>query len=194
MKDNLRTLVNEEYLSEPAHRVRWQKTIDFVGRSSSSQLLTAASLSGLDLGDRTPLTASLEQLFGCSFESTAIDLDVEPLAGSFSVITAFEVLEHLYNPLRLLLDVRRILEGGGARLFVSMPIAKPACLKSADHFHEMSRDEALSLFRRAGFRVERSGEFRIRHPLFYLTGFKPLLRAWYEKVQIYELSVSQEKR
>ncbi|EAT58277.1 methyltransferase domain-containing protein [Chlorobium ferrooxidans] len=194
MKDKFRTPVSEEYLSEPAHRVRWQKTIEFVGRSGSSRLLTAAALSGLDLGDRTPLTASLEQLFGCSFESTTIDLDVESLSGSYAVVTAFEVLEHLYNPLHLLLEVRKILYGSGGRLFVSMPIAKPASLKSADHFHEMSRDEALSLFMRAGFRVERSGQFRIRHPLFYLTGLKPLLRAWYEKVQIYELSVSEEHR
>jgi len=97
MKDNFRTPVSEEYLSEPAHRVRWQKTIEFVGRSGSSRLLTAPALSGLDLGDRTPLTASLEQLFGCSFESTTIDLDVEPLSGSYAVVTAFEVLEHLYK-------------------------------------------------------------------------------------------------
>ena len=189
MANSCRTVLDEAYLNDPAHRIRWQRTLEFVGRSRSAQLLTAAALSGLDLGDRTPLTASLEQLFGCSFESTTIDLDIERLSGSFSVITAFEVLEHLYNPLHLLLEVRRILEGADARLFVSMPLWKPAYLASPDHFHEMTRSEALSLFSRAGFAVLRSAEFRIRHPLFYLTGVKPLLRAWYEKVQIYELAV-----
>jgi SAM-dependent methyltransferase len=186
MNELFRTQIDEAYLSDPAHRVRWRKTIDFVSRSLPFE---RACSPGLDLGDRTPLTESLEQLFGCPFESTAIDLDVDRLSGSFSVVTAFEVLEHLYNPLHLLLEVRRILAGEGGRLFVSMPLAKPAFLESPDHFHEMSRKAALSLFERAGFRVERSGEFRIRHPLFYLTGVKPLLRAWYEKVQIYELTV-----
>jgi SAM-dependent methyltransferase len=185
--ENFRTRIDSEYICNPVHRLRWQKTLNFLSRSEP---LEKRFSRGLDLGDRTPFTASLEQLFDCRFETTNIDLDVERLDGSFAVVTAFEVLEHLYNPLHLLLEVRRILHGEGGRLFVSMPVAKPAFLASADHFHEMSRDAARSLFMRAGFRVIRSGEFRIRHPLFYLTGVKPLLRAWYEKVQIYELSVT----
>jgi hypothetical protein len=186
MKRHFRTAIDQTYLSDPAHRVRWLKTIDFVRRSA---VLDRSISRGLDLGDRTPLTASLEQLFGCPFENTVIDLDVEPLAGSFGVVTAFEVLEHLYNPLHALLEVRRVFQGEHAHLFVSMPLAKPELLQSADHFHEMSRKSALSLFERAGFKVERFEEFRIRQPLFYFTGVKPLLRAWYEKVQIYELTV-----
>ncbi len=85
------------------------------------------------------------------FENTTVDLDLEPLDGSFEVVTAFEVLEHLYNPLHALLEVKRLLAGEDARLFVSMPLRKPIFLASPDHFHEMTRSEALSLFTRAGF-------------------------------------------
>ena len=185
MTNSCRTVLDGAYLNDPAHRIRWQRTLEFLQGSLSGALLT----SGLDLGERTPFTDTLEQHFGCPFENTTVDLDLDPLAGSFGVVTAFEVLEHLYNPLHALLEVRHLLVGDDARLFVSMPLWKPSSLASPDHFHEMTRSEALSLFSRAGFAVLRSAEFRIRHPLFYLTGVKPLLRAWYEKVQIYELAV-----
>ncbi|MEI8031765.1 MAG: methyltransferase domain-containing protein [Chlorobiaceae bacterium] len=181
-----RTTIDREYLMEEAHRVRWTKTLEFL---TDALRPDASPSQGLDLGDRTPLTDSLELLFDCPFENTTVDLDTEALSGSFGVVTAFEVLEHLYNPLHLLLEVRRVLEAPDGRLFVSMPLHKPAFLSSPDHFHEMTYAEAAALFRRAGFSVVRSGRFRIRRPLFYLTGLKPLLRAWYEKVQIYELAV-----
>ena len=184
MQSTFRTVIDAHYLSDPAHSVRWRNTIDFIRRSTHSGTPYSK---GLDLGDRTPFTASLEELVGCQFENTTADLDLEPLEGSFGVVTAFEVLEHLYNPLHALVEVKRLLKGESARLYVSMPLRKPAFLASPDHFHEMSRQSALSLFNRAGFRVVRSEEFRIRPLLFYLKGLKPLLRALFEKVQIYEL-------
>ena len=184
MESSYRTVIDGVYLSDPAHGVRWRKTLEFLAGSSLSGVSLA---SGLDLGDRTPFTAVLEQHFGCPFENTAIDLDLEPLSGSFGVVTAFEVLEHLYNPLHALLEVKHLLIGHSARLYVSMPLRKPLFLASPEHFHEMSRQSALSLFTRAGFSIVRSEEFRIRPLLFYLTGLKPLLRAVFEKVQIYEL-------
>ncbi len=186
MPNSCRTVIDSAYLNDPAHRIRWQKTLEFLQLLSPSALRLS---SGLDLGERTPFTAVLEQHFGCPFNNTSVDLDLEPLTGSFGVVTAFEVLEHLYNPLHALLEVKRLLAGADARIFVSMPLWKPSYLASPDHFHEMTRSEALLLFSRAGFTVLRNAEFRIRHPLFYLTGVKPLLRAWYEKVQIYELAV-----
>ena len=150
MQSRYRTVIDGAYLSDPAHDVRWRKTLEFLRKSS---LVGASHASGLDLGDRTPFTLSLERLFGCPFENTTVDLDIESLAGSFGVVTAFEVLEHLYNPLHALLEVRRLLAGQEARLFVSMPLWKPLFLASPNHFHEMTRTSALSLFRRGGFCV-----------------------------------------
>ena len=187
-KSSYRTVIDEAYLGEKAHGIRWRKTLDFLEHSS---LAGTAVSKGLDLGERTPLTGMLEELFGCSFTNTVQDLDLERLEGQYRVVTAFEVLEHLYNPLHALLEVKGVLRGEGARLFVSMPLHKPDFLASPDHFHEMSATAAFSLFQRAGFRIARKGEFRIRHPWFYCRGVKPLLRAWYEKVQIYELAVQQ---
>ena len=183
-----RTVIDEAYLAEKAHGIRWRKTFSFLEHSALAG--TAFSV-GLDLGERTPLTGMLEELFGAPFTNTQVDLDLERLEGEYKVVTAFEVLEHLYNPLHALLEVKGVLRGEGARLFVSMPLHKPEFLASPDHFHEMSGAAAHALFQRAGFRVVRKGEFRIRQPWFYCRGVKPLLRAWYVKVQIYELAVQQ---
>ncbi len=182
-----RNTIDQRYCSDEANRIRWQKTMRFV---ESSTFARSKAASALDLGDRTPLVGELENLFGCTFESSCCDLDVDALSGRYDVVTAFEVLEHLFNPLHALLEARKVLSGPDSRLFVSVPAAKPAMLASPDHFHEMRPQALQSLFSRAGFRVVRHDAFRIRRWPFYLTGLKPLLRAIYEKVLIYELAKS----
>lgn len=187
MHNVYRNRVDERYCAAEANIVRWRHTVRFV---SASRLAGSPLTSGLDLGDRTPVVDELEQIFGCTFGSSEGDLDVDSLFGRHDVVTAFEVLEHLFNPLHALLEVRRVLSGPHSRLFVSVPAAKPAILASPDHFHEMSPAAAESLFARAGFRIVRRDVFRIRTWRFYLGGFKPLLRALFEKVLIYELEQS----
>jgi hypothetical protein len=187
MNDIPRNAIDGDYLNEEAHHIRWRKTIEFLAQPAPAGM---AIKRGLDLGGRSPLTDSLEQFFRCPFDNTTLDLDIDPLEGRYGVVTAFEVIEHLFNPLNLLLQVRKLLEGEDARLFLSMPLRKPGFLASPGHFHEMSLREARLLFMRSGFTVVRSACFRIRAPMFYLTGFKPLMRAFYEKVQIYELTRS----
>ncbi|ABB23060.1 hypothetical protein [Pelodictyon luteolum] len=186
-----RTSIDGRYLAEEAHRVRWEKSVRFLEKW---RVPAGLHPSGLDLGDRTPMTELAEALFGFTFDSSRVDLDEGSLSGCYGVVTAFEVLEHLFNPLHALLEVKKVMAGSAARLFVSMPLRQPELLRSPEHFHEMSRTAALALFGRSGFRVERSAEFRIRRPLFYLSGFKPLLRFFFERVQVYELSTAEVQR
>lgn len=185
MDSNPRNEIDRDYLGEEAHHLRWRKTMGFIGKSSLKGKTVGR---GLDLGGRTPLTGFLEEFFRCPFDNTSSDLDTDPIEGHYGVVTAFEVFEHLFNPLHALLQARSVLDEKDSRLFLSMPLSKPGFLACPEHFHEMSRREAGMLFRRAGFAVLTSGEFMIRRPMFYLTGFKPLMRAFYEKVQIYELT------
>lgn len=181
-----RTVVDREWCSDPAHIMRWEKSIDFV---RGSQTAVNPAVSGLDIGDRTPMTALLESHFGCRFDTTTVDLDTGQLSGSYPIVTAFEVLEHLYNPLHLLLEVRKVLDPGpSSRLFVSTPAWKPGFLQSPDHFHEMSRRSLESLFSRADFEVVRSEEFSIRPFRFCMTGVRPFLRCIFEKIMIHELA------
>jgi hypothetical protein len=183
-----RTVVDGAWSTDPAHRIRWEKSLAFVRGSSALPFPVSA---GLDIGDRTPVTAMLEAHFGCRFDTTSVDLDTEPLdvATSYPVVTAFEVIEHLYNPLHLLLEIRKTLDPAPtSRLFLSTPAWKPGFLQSPDHFHEMPKRSLDALITRAGFEIVRNDEFGIRSPLFCLRGVRPLLRCIFEKIRIYELA------
>jgi hypothetical protein len=185
-QETFRTVIDQEWCAEPANRVRWEKSLDFV-RASGALRLPASS--GLDIGDRTPMTGMLESHFGCRFGNTSIDLDTGALDGSYPVVSAFEVIEHLYNPLHLMLEIRKVLHPDpSSRLFLSTPAWKPSFLQSPEHFHEMTSRSLASLLSRSGFTVVRSGEFGIRSPLFCLRGFRPLMRCFFEKIRIFELA------
>jgi hypothetical protein len=183
-----RTAVDGAWSAGPAHRMRWKKSLAFVRESGAIPLPVRA---GLDIGDRTPVTEMLEAHFGCRFDNTAVDLDTEPLdvTTRYPVVTAFEVIEHLYNPLHLLLEIREALDPApSSRLFLSTPAWKPRFLQSPDHFHEMPKRSLDALLSRAGFEVARSAGFGIRSHLFCLRGVRPLLRCIFEKIRIYELA------
>lgn len=186
-----RTVVDQAWSADPAHRMRWDKSLAFVRASGAVQLPARA---GLDIGDRTPATALLEAHFACRFDTTSADLDTEPLGlpNRYSVVTAFEVIEHLYNPLYLLLQIRDVLDPGpSSRLFLSTPAWKPGFLQSPEHFHEMPKRSLDALIARAGFEVVRNAEFGIRFPLFCLCGIRPMLRCLFEKIRMYELAARQ---
>ena len=178
-----RKKINSEYSQLDTNTIRWSKTLDFIGTCDKVK-------SGLDIGDRTSFTLELEKVFGCVFKNTNIDLDTDRIKGEYDVITAFEIIEHLYNPLHCLEQIRKALIANG-RLYLSTPLGKPFFLWAPGHFHEIHRERLYSLFKRAQFRIIRQNTFRIHPAYFYLTGFRPLLRGIFEKVQIYELRIDK---
>jgi SAM-dependent methyltransferase len=189
-----RTVIDPAWGSDPASRLRWERTLAFVKDSITAPLPAVA---GLDIGDRTSMTAMLESHFGCCFSNTSVDLDTDAIdadiavAGKcYDVVTAFEVIEHLYNPLHLLLEIKKVLEPGpSSRLFLSTPVWKPGFLQSPEHFHEMSKRSLNALLKRAGFGVLRGDTFGIRTPFFCMKGVRPLLRCAFEKIRILELGM-----
>ena len=95
--------------------------------------------------------------------TSGIDLDREkyPAAdGYFKTITSFEILEHLFNPLYHLLELRRVLTIDG-NLFLTTPndhglIYKAEHLlsrKYRPHFHQFSKRDLRDIFQRAGFKI-----------------------------------------
>ena len=162
-------------------KIRWEKTLDFLQKNKNVK-------NGLDIGDRTEFTDELELFFNCSFDNTSIDLDTENLSGQYEVITAFEIIEHLFNPLYFLMQIKNVLKKNGT-LYLSTPKGKPYFLWSKDHFHEMGYDRLFSLIDRAGFKIIRKQEIRIQPFYFYLTGFRPMLRFIFEKHLIMELRI-----
>ena len=180
MKSPFRNIIDSEYYNASHVQVRWEKTKTFLKKYDA--------VSGLDIGDRTPFTKQLEDHYNCLFDNTIIDLDEGQLIGEYDVITAFEIIEHLFNPLHLLTEISSILKKGG-KFYLSTPKGKPHFLWSEDHFHEMNEKSLLALIERAGFRVIRKDEIRI-HPLsFYFTGIRPLFRFIFERHWLMELDL-----
>lgn len=176
-----RNRIDETYNSGQSILVRWKQTENFI-------IARDFIRTGLDIGDRSAFTERLENIFNIKFDSTNIDLDVEPLNGKYDIVTSFEVLEHLFNPLFNLLEIKNILNANGV-FYLSTPLYKPRFLKSPSHFHEMSEDELLNLIERADFKVIRKKKIRVRPYCKYLVGLRPLLRLKYERVILLELGL-----
>jgi SAM-dependent methyltransferase len=178
-------LVSYERLaeSEKESRTRYDATLAFLReRLPGVEALRTA----LDIGERSPFTQELEALLGISIESTSGDLDFVELEGSYDVILSFEVIEHLFNPLWHLRQLKKCLAPSG-RIWLSTPKSKPHFLWSPHHFHEMHERELRALFRQAGLSVASMREMRV-HPLsFYFSGLRPLLRLFFERVFLVEL-------
>lgn len=134
----------------------------------------------LDLGPPNALARELERRFGVPVEHTGVhDLDRERLGdirpGPYGTITAFEILEHLMNPLHVLDGCRTVLRPDG-RLYVSVPRRHAhewLFGKSPEHFHEFAPDELRWLLDKAGFEVEL---FVAVNTSSLGVGLRPLLR------------------
>ena len=182
MPSPYRNNIDSNFNSFKHVKIRWKKTLNFLHENHTIK-------NGLDIGDRTNFTEQLEKFYKCSFNNTDIDLDTEKLSGDYDIVTAFEVIEHLFNPLHFLLQIKNILKKDGI-FYLSTPKGKPYFLWSKEHFHEMEYSRLFSLIDRAGFEVIRKKEIRIQPLYFYFTGFRPILRFFFEKHIILELKVS----
>lgn len=120
------------------------------------------------------------------------DLDVDRFRfadDTFNTVTSFEVLEHLYNPLFHLMEVRRVMKGGGL-LYLTTPndwslIHRAEHLlgrKYAPHFHQFIEFDLRQIMARAGFEIvsleksKRGGSgtiSRLSKNLFLLMARKP---------------------
>ena len=180
MKSPYRNTIDSEYFNAPHVEIRWEKTLSFIDKFHANL--------GLDIGDRTPFTDQLEAHYHCLFANTTIDLDEGKLTGEYDVITALEIIEHLFNPLHLLKEISSVLKESG-KLYLSTPKGKPHFLWSKDHFHEMNEKSLMSLINRAGFKVIRKDEIRIQPVSFYFRGIRPLFRLIYERHWLMELEL-----
>lgn len=183
MTSPFRTVIDDAYGEMRSNQIRWGKTMSFLAPMESATC-------GLDIGDRTPFTSELESFFGCPFDSTAVDLDVDILAGRYDIVTCFEVIEHLFNPLHCLLQIEKVLASDG-RLYLSTPRYKPHVVWDPQHFHEMSSRSIGSLIDRAGFTIIRQKVITILPWWFYFTGFRPLIRGLFDRIWLFELKAGK---
>ena len=140
----------------------------------------------LDLGPPNALARLLERRDAVRIvHSGEHDLDREPIPafqpGPFATITAFEILEHLLNPLLVLDGCRQVLQSDGL-LYVTVPRRHPhewLFSKSPEHFHEFAPDELRWLLDKAGFEIER---FDMANTSELAAGVRPVLRRFFKNL------------
>ncbi len=183
MTSPFRNVIDDTYGEKQHNQMRWEKTMAFLAPAESA-------IRGLDIGDRTPFTSELESFFGCPFDSTTVDLDVDTLVGRYDIVTCFEVIEHLFNPLHCLLQIKKVLASDG-KLYLSTPRYKPHVIWDPQHFHEMSSRSIGGLFDRAGLTILRRKVITNLPWWFYLTGVRPLLRGLFDRIWLFEIEASK---
>ena len=106
----------------------------------------------------------------------------------FDYIFCFEVIEHLFNPLHLLLQMSNVLNSKGT-IFLSTPKRRPHFMWYKYHFHEFSQSELTNLFNRANLYINNKTFKMSGRPLInYFKGIRPLLRLFIERKCLVQLS------
>lgn len=142
----------------------------------------------LDVGQRSPLTAALEQACLMKIDSTAGDLDVDfTIPGDkYDFIIYSHTIEHQFNPLWTLLKLRAHLADDG-RMFIALP-GRGKLLWARGHFHEIDAYRFGLLMRRAGFRIVCKVRHKVWRPWWnYFLGFRAFYRLFREWNVIYEV-------
>ena len=149
----------------------------------------------LDVGPRSPLTNAIERAMWWDVTNTVGDLDEDFVPENYSppnynVITYSHTIEHQFNPLFTLLELKKYLAPGG-RIYVSLP-QRGKLLWVDHHFHEIDDTRIRLLFERAGLRVlDRNATILGPRPWHhYIRGFRAMARLFFEKNAIYKLEVA----
>jgi len=118
----------------------------------------------LDVGSgQSYMLERLTKDYGVPIETTEVDLDVTPYPypdNHFNTITSFELIEHLFNPLFHLFEIKRVLSPKG-NLFLTTPndygliykVEHILSRKYRPHFHQFSARDLEDLCKRAGLEV-----------------------------------------
>lgn len=111
----------------------------------------------LDIGEYNLLTSRMEKEFpDCIIINTSADLDtgIDDYARKFDVVIMNHVVEHLFNPLLCLTNIRKLMKED-AILLLGTPIThEDLKLKwSGSHFHEFDARRLGKLFNRTDLRV-----------------------------------------
>ena len=150
---------------------RYQITTDFIKKHVNKNELI------LDLGIENPLSKMLKNNGYNIINTSGEDLDIDQSAvkeTDATVITAFQIFEHLLNPFQLLMSIK------ANKLVCSVPLSlwfANAYRNSKDirdnHFHEFEDWQFRLLLQKTGWKIIEEKKFT--NPVKKI-GLRPLLR------------------
>jgi hypothetical protein len=124
--------------------------------------------------------------------SIHVDFDRDKFPGEWRTILCFEVLEHLYNPLFFLENLRCSLLPGGC-IYLATPYRYPVIFEAPHHYYEIPNDRIRWLFDEAGLEIVREGKVRFVGKWYqHIHGIRPILRyLFFNYSRIYKLQVAE---
>lgn len=163
---------NNRYSKQAAER--FKKTLDFI----DDKIDIADNI--LDLGPTNPLSELMKEK-GHKVQNTNnnqdLDLDYEIVSSpEFSVVTAFEILEHLVSPFPLLKSIKanKLVASVPLRLWFSTAYWNPSDPFDR-HYHEFEPRQFQMLLEKAGWKIISSEKWT--DPVRKI-GFRPILRSF----------------
>lgn len=179
---------------KPDDQKRMQRTIKFIEDGGEIEG------SVLDIGGENPVGSYIADYFYLEKKNTDIDLDFPNyyfwrMNRKFDNIFMFEVIEHLMNPLALLVKLKKDVCSPETRVFLTYPI-RPRFLWAKTHFHEYDKKRFRFMINQAGYRIVRYEQHIHWRPdwWFYFTGLRPFLRLTIGRCrqQFYELALKNK--
>lgn len=138
----------------------------------------------LDIGSSNYVGRSL----GIKHNTLECDFNYELVTekNKYKVVTCFEVIEHLMNPLTLLENIHKILEDNGT-LYLSTPVCPIiSWFFGKYHITEYKKFMMRNILEYAGFKVVNHKIIRAWDWWFMFGGFRPFFRTWLHRYQFYE--------
>ena len=181
----------DKALKEKAYLNRYHFTIEFVTETVGLDKLRKSEI--LDAGEYNPFSKWLYEEFGILIQNTSPDLDFdycfrdESYVNKFHFVFAFDIIEHLMNPLMFLEFLAKCLTDTG-RVFLSTPFSRPRFLWSKYHVTEYFPDKIELLAHKAGLRINRYKLKKMSGLSDALSGIRPFFRAlWFERIMFFEM-------
>jgi hypothetical protein len=159
---------------------RFDLTIDFIGKHINKDMKI------LDLGIPNELSEQTKSK-GYNVSNTAprVDLDIDfeiVKSDEYQVVTAFEIIEHLFNPYTILKNIK------ADKLIASVPLNvwfSPSHWSNTEpwdcHYHEFEVRQFNRLLEKTGWKLIEGKTFKCPHKLF---GIRPFLRRIYPSYYI----------
>lgn len=176
-------LAQSPYQITPQLEDAMSTTVKYIGRKIKP------SSSMLDVGQRNPLTELLEKgEMKLRITNTEGDLDVFILQDTniYNYILYSHTIEHQFNPLHTLLELKKVMSDK-TLMFIILP-RRGKLLWCKGHFHEIDDYRMRLLLERAELEIVSLELHKAWRPwYFYLTGFKPIMRLFFEYNAYYEV-------